>query len=411
MVQEEQGSFYISKKWFFALLIGLFGMATLFIIFGYEETYWFFGVPVSKHLFLDMQLITGSAESIEKGFDPILENIMDPGQRNFNYPKIWFLLLNLGLGRGALLYFGIGAIAVFFMALFLFPKTDDNLTLALIFLIAFSSAGLLAYERANVDLLFFFTVVLALLLQDKQQPVSMLVMIASILFKVFPVFALGLYWDKREAKSMLPVAALSIASLIYFGFIFSDMMTIFSVTQKGADISYGLRVAAYHLRDTGQIDEINNLALYLLVAILSAIVVTAGLLGRENLAELKNYHLRAFWAGAGIYAGTFWLGNNWDYRLIFLILVIPAMVGFSRYSKGVGRYLGWITVLAIIISCWGYGVRLRLMNIHEIREILYWIDECSNWIVYLGLVYFFMASIPDWLIPQKISHYLRQVKF
>jgi len=401
MVQGKQGSFFISKKWFFALLIGLLSMAALFILFGYEETYRFFGVPVSKHLFLDMQLITGSAESIENGFDPILENRMDPGLRHFNYPKVWFLLLNLGLGRGVLLYFGIGAIALFFMALLLFPKTDDRLTLTLIFLVTFSSAGLLAYERANVDLLFFFSVVLALLLQDKYRPVSMLVMMASILFKIFPVFALGLYWDKRDAKSMLPVAALSIASLTYFGFIFSDMRTIFELTQKGSDISYGLQVAAYHLKATGQTDEINGFALYLLITLLSIIPIAAGLLRRENLDKIEIYHLRSFWAGAGIYIGTFWLGNNWDYRLIFLILVIPALVGFFRYSNGIGSYIGWITISAILVSCWGYGIRLRLNDIIQIQEVLFWIDEISNWMVYLGLVYFFMASLPDWLIPQN----------
>ena len=408
MEQAEQKYPLVTKKWFLILFGGLLGMGILFFTMGYAETYRFFGVPVSKFIFLDMQLITGSAESIEDGFDPLVQNLRDPGQRIFNYPKIWFAFLRLGFGNGALMFFGISAIALFFIALFLFPKTDDNLTLIVLFLVTFSSASLLGYERANVDLLFFAGIVFALLLRGRFQAISMLIMMGSISFKIFPVFALGLYWDKKEPKSMLPVMLLSIASLVYFAFILNDMRTMFETTQKGSDISYGLSVAAYHLKETGQIDKINNLILYSLAAILSATVVIAGLLGRENLAELKNYHLQAFWAGAGIYAGTFWLGNNWDYRLIFLILVIPAMVGFSRYSKGIGRYIGWITVLAIIISCWGYGVRLRLSNIHEIREILYWIDECFNWIVYLGLVYFFMASIPKWLIPQKISHYLRQ---
>jgi hypothetical protein len=50
-----------------------------------------------------------------------------------------------------------------------------------------------------------------------------------------------------------------------------------------------------------------------------------------------------FIGGATLYAGTFVLGNNWDYRLIFLILCVP-------YVALMPRTLRYAVMAALLIS-------------------------------------------------------------
>jgi hypothetical protein len=41
-----------------------------------------------------------------------------------------------------------------------------------------------------------------------------------------------------------------------------------------------------------------------------------------------------FAAGAGIYVATFILGPSYDYRLIFLLLTLPALLELTRADRG-----------------------------------------------------------------------------
>src|SRR5690349_24414544 len=83
----------------------LIGISTLlwlliFVLFkeiGYRETWELWKVPTAKDIFLDFQLIPGSAESFRNGFEPTLSNPFDPAQRIFNYPAFWRLFFYTGI--------------------------------------------------------------------------------------------------------------------------------------------------------------------------------------------------------------------------------------------------------------------------------------------------------------------------
>lgn len=81
---------------------------------------------------------------------------------------------------------------------------------------------------------------------------------------------------------------------------------------------------------TGMHEILSNITPYLLGLILMVLVLSTvtyfGL--RHTRIETSNdtKELLAFRIGAGLFVGTFALGNNWDYRLVVLILTIPQLL-------------------------------------------------------------------------------------
>jgi len=107
-----------------------------------------------------------------------------------------------------------------------------------------------------------------------------------------------------------------------------------------------------------------------------------------NSEESDNAHIDGFRVGAGIYLGTFFLGNNWDYRLMFLIFAIPQLVSWSNENGK--RLVSFFTLVAIIFSCWsiafwtlGRGLDLP--------------DELVNWLLFAMLLYLLLVSLPTWI--------------
>ncbi len=391
---------WINKKWGAILVLGLLVLGTFFLLFGYQNAYQLLGVPVFQQTFLDLQLITGSADSLEDGFDPGVANPGDPRQRIFNYPKIWYAFLRLGLGKGATLPLGIASLGLFFCSLALFPHSGDRFTLTLLTLVTFSSALMLAYERANVDLLFFSAMVIALLMVERFPLGSLAVMILSILFKIFPVFACGLYLDKQKSQSIWKVLLLIGLTLLYFSLTWEDMRHIFATTERGTDTSYGLQVAVDFLLKKQGLDfpALKQLA-YGLAALLGLTALWGGCKSRSGLATVETEELRAFWAGAGIYLGTFWLGNNWDYRLMFLILTLPALAVFVRRNLGPVKGIAHLTLGALLLSVWYLFIQRWFGQTTSAYNFFYWLDELANWTLYFGLAWLFSSGLPAWLWP------------
>ncbi len=371
---------------------------------GYHETYRLWKVPVKEQLFYDLQLITGTSESIRAGHDPILNNAMDPGWRIFNYPAIWYWVLNLGLSRNIVLPLGLASLAVFFIVLAVFFRPRDGFTLGFLLLITFSSAFMLAYERLNVDLWFFSSVTLGILVLEASAAASFAIMVFGILFKIFPVLASGMYLEPKKIRTAWYAAASILLAVLYFVLTWQDMRHIFADTEKGNDYSYGVSVAPLFMKEVMGITapHIGAFA-YGLAALLIALACLSGLRSRGRLTGLPLREQRAFWAGAGIYAGTFLLGNNWDYRLIFTLLTVPALACWSRQGRGGARILALLTGCALLSSCWSMLIRGWLGVGPGAFMIGYGLDELANWILFFGLTALLTASLPDWIFDEARS--------
>jgi hypothetical protein len=389
--------------WSLLLLVSLVILGLLLRFYGYEQTWRAWGIPVAMPPFLDLRLITGSAESMEHNFDPALENPNDPTQRFFNYPKLWYPFLRLGIGQRATIPMAIASLALYFTILAIFPRPKDWLTIALLWLVTFSSAAMLEYERCNVDIWFFVSVTTALLLLERNALGSFFILLVSILFKIFPVFAAGMFLDKQKNRTWLYLPASLGATAIYFLVTWKDMLTIFNITQKGKNISYGFSVAPLHLRLENGINFPHMDQFFLgLVLLVSLAALITGWKTRLETAATDLHHLRAFWAGAAIYVGTFLLGNSWDYRLIFLLLTIPALAGWLQNPNSGFPQLIRVILISLLLSCWHTFLRHWFPTTSIYYQLAFWIDETANWTLYFGLLTLLTASLPAWLIHDTL---------
>jgi hypothetical protein len=136
--------------------------------------------------------------------------------------------------------------------------------------------------------------------------------------------------------------------------------------------------------------------------VLLVVVAVFALLNADQPAVANERSFAAFRMGASIYVGTFLLGNNWDYRLAFLILLIPQLVEWWNSSHRVYRNLARTSTLLIFLSCWHLWITTIPLGtvfhfIADSQNFWFVVDELLNWILFLSLAYLLFASTPDWL--------------
>lgn len=410
------------KTLFFLTMIISIIICLMFLFYGYEKTWKLWNVPALMHPFADVIIITSGAESHALGYDPLFYNPQNPFKNQMNYPRIWQCIFALGINKSHTIYIGSFLIILFFLGIFMALNEIDNFTAVVLSIIIFSPAVMLGLERGNNDLFIFFILSIALVIGRNSALVSLpLILFASIL-KVYPIFGLG-YLLKESKKRFLYLLLFSCCIfLIYIIFTWDDLVQIKKVTFRGVTPSYGINVFSMWVRNLSGSKFMGKVALGLSYLIIILIFITSLAISYKNQKSLiikEGRHIDAFRLGAGIYLGTFMiLGNNWDYRLMFLIFTIPQLIVWRNQKATDLLFVSKLTLLAIIISCWGLMIERPFHLIDHLfnnflGSYLYFLfDEFSNWIVFAGLIYLLIYSMPDWLrchINQVIS--LMPIKF
>lgn len=103
--------------------------------------------------------------------------------------------------------------------------------------------------------------------------------------------------------------------------------------------------------------------------------------------------------GASIYLGTYLLGNNWDYRLAFLVLVVPQLSQWILGERGTRRFVSAGVLIASFISCWHLllNIDLPFIPLKDPINRIFVFDELVNWLMVPGFAYLLVASFPEWL--------------
>lgn len=395
---------------------------------GFDGAFQVWNVPGYGVPFLDWALITGSAQSLAQGFDPAIQNPGDPVGRLFNYPRIWYALLRMPMTRALDVPIGICIVVIFLLAVMIYPRRATWLTESLLFLALISPAVMLGYDRANVDLLVFALMVAGLLLVDRHALGALAALLVAILFKIFPVLGAAFLLDSQRKGGLKLVAAAVAFTALYFAFTLRDMVRIFQITQKGFQEAYGVAVLPGFLQRLAQDPDLRRgPALFrALVTDTNAVLLRApylpyvvaifflfllgylGLRGRLPVPDADPRNLRAFWMGAGVYIGTFLLGNNFDYRLIFLLLTLPQLADWASRRQPPRR---WLSILALVLL---FEALCELL----IKEVLsglfafgpYYaniMNEVAHWGLYAMLIFLFASSLPEWIFQDIGSHVQR----
>ena len=373
---------------------------------GYEETWQLWGVPTEMPAFKDFRLIPGSAESFRNGFEPSINNLSDLNGRIFNYPAFWRLFFYTNISQNDTIWIAVSMIVLFFIGVILFPQKLSTTSAIWLLLIVFSPASMLLYERGNADLIVFFICAMAIFAAGYSVNWTVGLIVFGSIVKMFPLFGITVFL-KEEKQKFWKLAIGCILFMIVYGLLtFQSQSAAWNTTMRGDGLSYGTFVFITRFNSYFQLylpglfsyDQW-RMAFEVLAVVLLLLVTIPAVRSGESLQASNERNLAAFRMGASIYAGSFLLGNNWDYRLAFLIFVIPQLSQWFYSENKKHRYIAIGTMLAVILSCWHIVFLVDIPFIPFDNEIDRFVvfDEFINWLLFLGLAYLLTASIPNWL--------------
>lgn len=295
--------------------------AILLSSFGWKGFWSSLHIPTMSPCFADMRTVQGGLESIQSGHNPQLINPGDPWGRTMNYPLVWLNIARLMKldDEVHFLIFCSGLVLSLVMVsaymLFMFPS-------GFLLCSILSSATLLAIERGNNDILAFL---LLFAFAYSGRSFLNIALLAAVLLKLYPIFAMHSVLAKREYCRLL-VLLVGISCVL--AFIYCEIPAIRSGNTANGTLSYGI----------SSIKTVTKMIMHLIPGgtPLHYVAVT-GILFATFCYLLKSFFLKPFMAdvtnhgtrsslfliGAAIFVYTFILAANWDYRLIFLILCIP----------------------------------------------------------------------------------------
>jgi hypothetical protein len=406
--------------------------ASSFLNIKYYEFWKKLGVPAREDLFADLQVVTSGNECYRLGYNVYIKNPCNPFFHlgAFNYPKVWLSFSQLGLNQSHTFTIGIIIIILFLATFFLFIGRLNYAEGVIYSAILCSSSVMLAIERANNDLVVFIILSLAIILLINRAGIIhyisyFLFLFASIL-KIYPIFAFTLLL-REPPKKLLRLGCILITSFtLYLVSEFNNIKLVFQNTPQVTFWSYGSKIIFItlikdlknFLKSIGidknylysLIPDINiskPLALKLLVATVFCILMIIGLLFLRkflfwNRFELQfeyfNNHLDrqfidSFRVGASIYLGTFLFSNNWAYRLIFLIFVIPQLLKWIRI-QGLFGLLSIFSLICILLTLW-----IKTFT----AGLGFYVDQISNWLLFLYFLYSLSMTIPKWLQKRTLA--------
>jgi hypothetical protein len=305
-------------------------IAAVFFVFGQSPgdraTLWrAMGVPALQPTFADTRVITSAWECTRRGFDVLIENPCDPWARPMNYPRVWLLPAVTGLGQSSTDIIGIVTALLFLLStLILIGRITLGETI-LYGLVLGSPAVLLAIERGNNDLLVFALCVAALRAIQNTAPgrrfvgtallfVGTALLFVAAVLKLYPAFALA----SLVTRARWAIGAL-VALAVYALLISGDLRLIYDATPKPTLFAYGVIPVGALISIPAELVAVGLL-------LVTAAVATRPTLARFGSTSAAPLNQDAFLMGSALYIGSFLLGSDWVYRLVFLIFVVPQLI-------------------------------------------------------------------------------------
>lgn len=358
------------------------------------------GIPTMHPEFADARTVTGASVSLAQGLDPAVANPGDPWSRPFNYPRVWLGLARLGIDPDDTTAYAAAMLAALLLGLAaLLPLANDLPTLMLLAPAVCAPTTWFAIERGNNDLMMFGLISCAAFAARRRPRTANALVLSAAVLKLFPAFALAnlLGGSRRTALRVGGIAAAGLAG--YALWIRHDLVQIAAATEHKAAIEYGIATVPLALAARTGTPVATWMASAGALVVASA-VGALWLRHRVRLVTAPSPHaFAAFLCGAAIYVGTFCLGRNFDYRLIFLILTVPQLGHWCRATNGWSRRFLAGLIAVLLVALWSLTLRHAAPGLLAgDRGML--LDEALTWTLCLGLLVTLGLALPDWALPQ-----------
>jgi hypothetical protein len=389
----------VSAKLTLLLLIlsGCAALAGSFVFHGYERTWSSLGIYPLSPYFSDARVLTSGAESHALGFDPMVYNPRHPSGELMDYPRIWQLLFHLGINQKDTIYFEAVFVSLFFLGVFLFLGEINHAIAVALACGIFSPAVLLGLERGDNDLVIFFVLALSLMVIRKSTAASAGVIAFAFILKLFPVFAAAVFFKEDRPKFFKYLTGSILFVGTYCIVLRDEIRAVLAAVSTTDWDSYGIAVNWLELERHIHSPFLSKLVCYAVVGAMIVLCVLLPVRARESQdAAADESHIDAFRMGASIYIGTYLLGSNFDYRLMFLLFTIPQLTQWLGNSDARLRRVARITVACALYSLWSIFLS-RLLNAVSAEWVQLLFDALAKAILVGGLTYLFVLRAPQWV--------------
>ena len=331
--------------------------------------------------FLDLHGVQAAIECHRRGIDVYVENPCDALGRLHSYSPLWLRLPGWLAAPGLLHPLGLAGAAAFAAALLLLPRGPG----AWMALAAASPVAYFALERANVDVPIFAAVATGAALLGGGAPARLIahaLFLAAGLLKFYPLVLLALLAreGRRRAVALgLAAAAIGLAALWPLRAELGPALA--NVPQLPAfSNSFGAPVLARDI--AALLPGLSWLPATLTVLAGAGALALALGTARRVPPGLPARHRHLLLAGGLVCVGCFLAGDSVEYRAIFLLLPLPALLWLARRHRlfgaaaGAAVWLLWDPLLRRVVGrLWPGAGDLPAgpgLALWGLRELLWW---------------------------------------
>lgn len=381
---------------FIGLLSGVVLVGTLMLALGVPRTWDLWRVHAGMVSFMDLRVVTAGAQSHREGFDPMYQNPHDFIQRLVNYPRLWQAAYVFPIDETDTVWLAAVVLGLFFGTLFLAVPPMSNLRVGVLLLAVFSPAMMLGYERGNTDLVVF--AVLALAVASPWNALSFVLVLFAFALKLFPFAAVAvlLGFERRVA---LRWAGWSLAfAVFYAAFYFDDLRQIIAATPRGVWLSFGRDVLSLRLAaDQSEWVRVVSWAGLAVAVGWIALALRSWWRGESDAVGPDDAGMRGFRIGAACFVGTFLIGTNFAYKLVFLLLAVPQLLEWAGEAGRRWRLPARVAVAGVYLALWLPALEKPGSDPRAARGLDFWIGQAAHWALFGALVWLLVQTAPGWL--------------
>jgi len=363
---------------------------------GHAGAWQMWGLRPGMLKFLDAQVIAAGEVAWSEGKDPLKSNPADIAGRRLNYPRVWHGLYALGLTRDHGERLGWAMVGLGLAGVWLCWPTASVGGAVFVVLLVFSPAILLGAERGNIDLAVFF--LLALTLAARRATTKGLLVGGAFAAKLFPLAGVAFVLARSQEEARRVAVALGAFALWYLCFTFDDLVWIRTGTPNDTVLSYGREVLPLRFEAWQA-----GAGAWVRVAFWA---ITLGVLAAAVWARNRGWRLAAveragegWWIGVACFAGTFLLGTNFVYRLVFLVLLVPQLWNWA--GGGAGAPLARAVLVAMLVGVWSFAWDPAVEGGQLAATIAFGVGQAALLVVFAGGLALAVAAWPDWAWPRR----------
>jgi hypothetical protein len=357
--------------WAVVAVVIVFGLGWL-VIGTFDRAWHFLGVPSMSPPFADLRTITHSIDCVAKGLDPFTIGACDPWGRLYNYPSIWLHLGAIGISSASSNLIGILFIALLCATLLLIYETRTVVSGIIAFAAVISPPTLLLVERGNIDVLMFSATVVASYYLAKRSGLCATLLQCGVIvllavLKIYPIGSATVLAHRRWGLAGIALTgALTMIGLL--GLVgLEEIKTIAMNTPQVTYRSYGDVLIFLRANEYGLVPNVLSINTLRAIAAMTAL----SLAGIAILVSLRRPGILrsvlpaldpASTIGAvamscvSIFCFSFILGSNYNYRLVFLLGVLPVLLTAHDTERRAGTI---VAPAAIVLFLWVSAVSWR----------------------------------------------------